>query len=111
MSNLQRPSPIASQPVVHPPPQHQMATDTSSDENRPLLPRTKPKNMRKQPKPTTPSQPQHLNLNPQHLLVFPTQTNLLLHNHAENQNKRSLTSRLLFNNFYNFFPCVSNIVC
>ena len=58
MSNLQQPSPIASQPVVHPPPQHQMATDTSSDENRPLLPHTKPKSMRKRPKPTTPAQPQ-----------------------------------------------------
>jgi hypothetical protein len=59
MSNLQQPSPIASQPVVHPPPQHQMATDTSSDENRPLLPHTKPKSMRKRPKPTTPAR-QHV---------------------------------------------------
>jgi hypothetical protein len=58
VSNLQPSSPIASQPVVHSPPQHQMAIDTSSDEDRPLLPRTKPKNMRKRPKPTTPSQPQ-----------------------------------------------------
>jgi hypothetical protein len=58
MSNLHQSSPIASQPVVHSPPQHQMAIDTSSDEDRPLLPRTKPKNMRKRPKPSTPSQPQ-----------------------------------------------------